>query len=361
MKYAQCRCGQVLAVSDDQRQGRLRCPACGAGIRIAARSKRTDASPAAGADAPIEEQREPGGEYTLEPQFWTEEPPKGGVPAGTWVPARGQPRPAASYFQSNPRPAPSAFAEPRDAKSLADQPSPFFTMAALFYPWVHPNWIWWLGLTAATYAAIAMIAGSLFVLWIIMRFGAFVSLLATGPMAMACLATSSYVVGSFVVVVEDTAHGDDRLNRLVELNWWETLPRLLRVLGAATATALVGYAITYPLRQWFEPLSRQMLTLQSVIALQTFPILLITNLADCSWVPIWSLWRTVTRLVHCVGYLVAFLAITSPGLIAGAAVLQVAHDAGVWVGIAVAGPVISTALMFYGHWLGRLIRQMTEE
>ncbi len=302
-----------------------------------------------------------GVDYSLEPQFWSDEPAATAPTAGTWVPTRGRSQPTTPYYQSNPRSAPTVRVGPIDADSTIDWPGPFFTFAALLYPWVHPNWIRWLGLTAATYAAVAMIAGSLFVLWVIMRFGAFVSLLATGPMAMACLATVSYVVGSFVVVVEDTAHGEDRLNRLVELSWWETLPRLLRTLGAIAATALAAYVVTYPLRRWFEPRGWQLVTIQGVFGHHVFPILLITNLADCSWVPIWSLWKTISRLVRCVGHFAAFLALTTPAMIACSVTLTTLATVSVWVQFAAAGPVISAGLMFYGHWLGRLIRQMSED
>lgn len=238
-------------------------------------------------------------------------------------------------------------------------PGPFFTWSALIYPVLHPNWIRLIGLSFMATLAFLMVAGAVFVFSVIMRFGAFLSLFAVPTMAMGCLALVSYVFGCFVTVIEETANGDDRLERLIDLSWWETLPRFLRTAGAAGVAVALAFGATYPLRRWFVWNDFEMILIQRVIIFQIFPILLITNLVDESWFPIFSLLETVRRLARCIGYFVAFLLITAPISIAIDVALAQLYRWNLAAALFGTGPLAAVWLMFYGHWLGRLARQLS--
>ncbi len=246
-----------------------------------------------------------------------------------------------------------------DHRCAVELPGTFFKWSALFYPVLHPNWIRLIGLSFMSTLAFLMVAGAAFVFSVIMRFGAFVSLFAVPTMAMGCLALVSYVVGCFVTVIEETANGDDRLDRLIDLSWWETLPRFLATAGAAGVAVGLAVAATYPLRRWFVWNDFEMILIHRVIIFQAFPILLITNLVDGSWLPIRSLLETVRRLSRCIGYFVAFLLITAPFSIATDLALAQLYQWNLAAALFGAGPLGAAWLMFYGHWLGRLSRQLT--
>jgi O-antigen/teichoic acid export membrane protein len=97
-----------------------------------------------------------------------------------------------------------------------------------------------------------------------------------------------------------------------------------------------------------------------VILLQIFPILLLTNLVDGTVLPLRSLGGTVRRLAAQAGYFAAFQ-ITVALVTALVLIVVDAMHSWHWVAaVAAAGPMAATWFMYYGHWLGRLGRQLAE-
>ena len=375
-QHLQCTCGQLVFVPEEKAAGGIRCPACGVTVRTRqegptqrdeTRANRRGQWAEGREDSPSSvPEADDGGAYEIAPE-------PGREPAGKTGDASSQ---RGTFYRSAGKSVPggSPTSRPTGTRTFADKvlleererrrptvelPGRFFKFSALFYPWLHPNWIRWLGLTFMTWLAVCMVAGSLFVLRIILEYGAFVSLFTVPTMAVGCLALVGFVFASFITVVEETAQGEDRLQRLAELNWWETLPRLMRTLGAFAVTTLATFGLTYPLRRWLVPGSIEMQLIQSLVEQQLFAIFLITNLVDNSWIPFTSLWATLKRLAACVDCFAVFLLLTVPPTIGLHVLLARLDDWHVWAAIAAAGPLGAAWFMFYGHWLGRLVRQLS--
>jgi hypothetical protein len=324
-------------------------------------SQGAEPRPADGTDT-----EESGSEYGVVPDAESdaEKRKRGGrdSPVGTWVPTRGKSPEPSGWGRSTPRSF-GAAGQPLDLldriRKPVELPGPFFKWSALVYPFLHPNWIRWLGLSFMTMLATGAVSVTLFVAWIVIRFWLLLSVFTIGSMGMVCLALVSYVVANFVSVIEETAGGEDRLERMTDLSWWDMLPRFMQALGAAVVTAAVTIGVTYPLRRWFPWDAPGLILAQSILVFQLFPILLITNLVDGSWFPFKSLPATLRRLAACVGYVVAFWLITAPIAVAVDAALAAMFRVHIAAGIAAAGPLGAAWLMFYGHWLGRLARQLS--
>lgn len=331
------------------------------------RSDESAATDATARDSRRNEVEDSGGEYGVVPESETDTGKRmsgaGQSADETWVPTRGKERESGGWGKSVSRShgtaGHSADLLERIRKPV-ELPGPFFKWSALIYPFLHPSWIRWLGLSFMTMLAAGAVAVTLFVAWIVIQFQLFLSIFTIATMALVCLALVSYVVASFVSVIEETAAGEDRLERMTDLSWWDMLPRFMQALGAGAVTAAVTYGVTYPLRRWFPWDAPALILLQSIIMFQLFPILLITNLVDGSWFPFKSLPATLRRLAACVGPLVAFWMITAPVAVAIDAVLTICFRVHITAGIAAAGPLGAVWLMFYGHWLGRLARQISE-
>jgi hypothetical protein len=322
-----------------------------------------DAS-AAAQPAASGEIEESGGEYGVIPDTESAEGKrKRGTAAsagGTWVPTRGK---SPESGRSVPRSCAISGRSPdllERIRKPVELPGPFFKMSALVYPWLHPNWVRWLGLSFMTSLAVGAISVTLFVAWIVIRSWALLSIFAVGSMSLVCAALVSYVIASFVNVIEETASGEDRLEGMIDLSWWDMLPAFLQALGAGVVTSAVTIGVTYPLRWWFPWDAQALILTQAIIMFQLFPILLITNLVDSSWFPFKSLPATMRRLAACVGTLVAFWVITAPVIVAAVVALSEFFRIHVGAGVAAAGPIGAAALMFYGHWLGRLARQLSD-
>jgi hypothetical protein len=294
---------------------------------------------------------ESGGEYRLE---CTEADDREETSPATWVPTRGPSEPKRT--RSAPR---AAAPQPLDRSGRPlDWPGPFFTWSALVYPLVYPTWMRWLGLSVITGLAAAMVATTLFVISIIATFGAFASIFAIGGMAMGCLALVSYVIATFVMVVEQSANGEDRLSRLPDLSWWDVLPPFMSTLGAVATAAFVTCVVTLPLQHWFLPYELPLLAIRGLIAFKLFPILLIANLVDGSWLPFHTLGVTLGRLASCAGWFALFLLLALTGTVAAVAALVALLDCNLIAGLAALGPIAAAWLLYYGHWLGRLTRRL---
>ena len=172
----------------------------------------------------------------------------------------------------------------------------------------------------------------------------------------------SYVVACFITVVEETANGEDRLYRLPGMSWWEILPPFLRTAGAAAIAVAIALGVTYPLRRWLLWPDDWVAVIGAIVVFQLFPILLITNLVDQSVLPISSLFTTLGRLAGRAGHFAMFLLLTGLVTFGTAVALQSLHNiGGVAAILAGSGPLIAAWMMFYGHWLGRLVRQLSTE
>jgi len=322
----------------------------------------TAAHPAARDDV-----EESGGEYGVipDPEVDTGKRKRGaGASAGgTWVPTQGKSPEPGGGGRSAPRSLGIAGRSPdllERIRKPVELPGPFFKWSALVYPWLHPNWVRWLGLSFMTSLAVGAISVTLFDTWIVIRFWALLSIFAVGSMSLVCTALVSYVIASFVSVIEETASGEDRLEGMIDLSWWDMLPAFMQAIGAGAVSAAVTFGLTYPLRRWFPWDAPALILTQAIILFQIFPVLLLTNLVDGSWVPFKSLPATLRRMATCVVYLVAFWVITAPVVVTAAIGLAEFFRVHVSAGIAAAGPIGAAAMMFYGHWLGRLARQLSD-
>jgi hypothetical protein len=282
---------------------------------------------------------------------------------GTWVPLRGRvvadrDRIKKGSLATKGHGSSNLLARVR--RETVELPGPFFTWSALFYPFCYPTCVRWLGLSVVSSLAAGVFTVTLFVSWIVIRFQLFLSVFAIASMTMVNLALVSYVVACFVEVIEETASGEDRLEQLVDMSWWEMLPRFFRVAGAGAAAGLLTWVFTLPLQFWFSNNEHVAPLVQSVVALQIFPILLLTNLVDGTLIPLWSLPGTLRRLASCVTHFAAFQSVATLATVAVLVAFNMMRSWHIAASLAVSGPIIAAWLLFYGHWLGRLARQLAD-
>ncbi len=369
-KRVRCPCGKILALPESAAIVKVRCPSCGVVLRLkphgAAASperwtiaRREMRSPPPLPPEPLPDpslgEEPPEYRIVVEPQA-SAVASRGEVSGGTFIPIAGALRPAGL----GPRVPPGGFVATaaREPVDRAAGPGPILDLTMLFYPWLYPTWVRWIGLAFIIAFTSCIVAITLFVLSIAAAFGAVGSIFTVAGMATACLAFVAYITACFVAVIEGTANGDDRFQQLPGFQWYETLPSLFRTWGAAAASVAVAYGITYPLRPWLPPDDPQFYLLSAFIVYLFFPVLLITNLVDDSWFPFYSLFPTLVRLVRCGPHFVLFLvmsgvlALTLGIVLGGLFVWRIA------AGLAAAGPVLATWLLYYGYWIGRLARQM---
>lgn len=365
VSLVQCRCGAVVQLTRQSSASGTRCPTCGAlvrgpiprGERTSSRDGAVELERGSIAEAELDADAEGAG-YGLEPASSAK---PAAAPQGTWVPLRGRAPTAHARMThgSNATVAERADLLVRVQRHRVELPGPFITLQALFYVFLYPTWVRWLGLSFMTSVSASVVAVTIFVSWIVIRFQLYLSVFAIAAMAMVDLAVTSYVIACFVEVIEETASGEDRLEQLVDMSWWEILPRFLRVAGAASVTGAVVWIVASALGHWFpwnDPVS---LLLDFAIAYQLFPIVLITNLVDSSILPIWSLPATLRRLAVCVGYFGGFQSIVLAPTLATVAAIAALRHWHIAILLIVSGPIIAAWLLFYGHWLGRLSRQLS--
>jgi hypothetical protein len=281
----------------------------------------------------------------------------------TWVPLRGRDQPRRSRINSRTRNASSGAASDlldRIQTREVDLPGPFFSWSAFLYIFLYPTWARWLGLSLVCFMSAGVLGVTLFVSWIVIRFQLFLSVFAISAMAMLNLALISYVVACFVEVIEETAAGEDRLQQLVDMSWWDILPRFFRVIGAAAVAIAIAWALTAPLKYFLPGNSAELRITRLACWLQLFPVLLIANLVDSTVIPFRSLVGTLRRLAAKVGCFAAFqtfaLLLSVLALVTLAASYKYHWVAG-WL---VAGPFMAAWTLYYGHWLGRLCRQLAD-
>jgi hypothetical protein len=242
-------------------------------------------------------------------------------------------------------------------------PGPFLDRSAILFPWLYPTWACWIGLAFMTELTVCAIGATAFFFFVIMSGMAFVSLFTFASMMTVCVGLASYVLATFESVVEQTAHGDNRLRRLPGYVWYELLPSLKRVFGAAASAVGFSIGITYLCLKWFtvsyEPLVViLMLILNNVVVFVAFPVFMISNSVEQSFLPIWGLFATLPRLLRCVGYFLIFLLVSGiawTGIVVLILLLSAVHMS---LGVLAAGPLLSIWLLYYAHWLGRVVRQM---
>ena len=363
-KYVQCECGQVLAVPP--KTPKVRCPKCGVVLRADAGGgprRGPDRGRSPGSPAPDSMDEEDGGDqYRISSEASSDAGQPVEASSGTWV--SHVPIPASSAGTEGPSTGGgrrrNASATASESAGSVDLPGPFFAWSALVYPLIAPNWMRWLGLSLVTTLTTLVVAGVVFIVLVLAKFGV-LSFFAVATAATGCLALVSYVVACFVTVVEETANGEDRLYRLPGMSWWETLPPFLRAAGAAGVAVAVAYGVTYPLRRWLLWPDDWVAVIRAIVVFQLFPILLITNLVDQSVLPISSLFTTLGRLAGRAGHFAVFLLLTATATVGTAAGLEALYDLGIGATLAGSGPLIAAWLMFYGHWLGRLVRQLSVE
>jgi hypothetical protein len=244
-----------------------------------------------------------------------------------------------------------------------DRPFPgrFLEVSALLYPWRPPTLWYWMGLSFMTALAGGLIAATTIVMGIVIAFGLVGSIFTMAAMGLACLGVSGYVLATFTKVVEDTAEGEDRLHEVPGIAWHETFPPFLQTMGAALLSGGLAFGFTYPMRDWMPWYDLRLLGAMAAIAYHLFPVFLLTNLADGSFVPLLSLPAVIARLIQLALTVALFFALSYVGLLViGGALLGLSALHPV-AGIAAAGPLVAAWLMYYGHWLGRLGRRIVSD
>jgi hypothetical protein len=281
--------------------------------------------------------------------------------AQTWVPVKGREVPfkRRRRLSGGTTVAGSAALEQRSITTV-ELPGPFFSASAFVYPFLYPSWVRWLGIAFMSILAGLVLYITLFVSWIVIGFQLFLSVFAIAAMAMVNLALMSYLVGCFVEVIEETASGEERLEQLVDMSWFEILPRFFRVVGAAATAIFIASVLCEPLRRWARLDTPILLMIEATVIFQIFPVLLLTNLVDNTVFPFWSIPQTLRRLATCAGYFGAFQLIVAPitvGTVLALVYLRQVHFIALLAGV---GPAAATWLMYYGHWIGRLARQLAD-
>jgi hypothetical protein len=344
MKRVQCRCGKILALPDNRREGKFRCPQC----KVVLRLRSSESTSSASDDYRVV--AEPGDPSPAV----TDELPASPV----WIPAtdrvqasKGRTNAATILHPTKPK--------PDDTLEPDDFPGPFLDRSALLFPWLYPTWACGIGLAIMTELTVCAIGATAFFLFVIMSGMAFGSLFTFASMVMVCVGLTSYVFATFEMVLEQTAHGDNRLRRLPGYVWYELLPPLKRVFGASASALAIAVAITYSCRQWLgEWYDWPVLIVTDLISFVLFPIFMISNSVEQSFLPIWGLFATLTRLARCFIYFAIFLVVAGVAWAAIGVALQLLSLIHVALAVVVAGPLLTIWLLYYGHWLGRVVRQM---
>ena len=371
-----CPCGKLLAVPEAGRPVKFKCPACGAILQLRPQSTPGQATPRQSSARPTTSHD---GAYTLatdsQPRpeaSWNKEQ---NVGPETWSPSQ------TTLLSSQAHNHPELVASPR-TQSHSDEcvdadefPGPFIDRSGLLYAWLYPTWVCWLGLTFMAEVSVWAFACTAMFFVVAMVSGAFGSLFTFGAMMTGCLGLASYLATTFICVLEGTANGDNRLHRLPGYVWYDILGPFLRTACAAAAAYAVSFCVTYGCRHWLGPWNDprswydpQVLFLNDLIAVLFFPIFMITNSIDQSFIPVYSLFSTLRRLGKCFGHFFLFLLI-SGGVWAAMSgvfwtVVRRVPDGELPIGqiaaaLTIAGPILSTWLLYYGHWLGRLARQLS--
>jgi hypothetical protein len=363
----QCQCGQIVQISRTPLAWGVRCPSCGASVRgtFQRRSLTGRSDDAPPLDRGIAAQRDLDADsndagYSVAAEPGDRSVTAGQEPARTWVPARtGSERQGhgARFEPAGSRRDRSDLLA-RVQRTTTKLPGPFFTWSALVYPFRYPTWVRLLGLSFMGVLAVGVLAITLFVSWIVIRFQLFLAVFAISSMAMVNVALFSYVIACFVEVIEESAAGEETLEQLVDMSWWEILPRFFQVASAAGISATLAWILSTPLQIWVAHDDSLVRIIQAMIVFQVFPILLLANLSESTVVPLRPLPEVMRRLAGHTAHFMGFQLVAASVTCATVVVFWSIRD---WRLLAVVGgPTISTWLLYYGHWLGRLGRQLAD-
>jgi hypothetical protein len=363
----------MLALPEGSRAAKFRCPACGAVLRVRPKGQEQPLGAAAtrSGTAKIQETDDPGYEIVSDSEPAPLPTPTGSpaAPVSGWVPAQAVTRAKSKRKKAHAAPQGSSYGTADVAVAAEDFPGPFIDISAIFYPFLHPTWACWIGLSFVTALALAAVGISLFFLAVIMTFGAFASAFTFASMVIGCVALVGYVITAIENVFEETANGGNRLARLPGLSFADNLPSFLRGAGALLSTIAVAGGLVYLVRnhlgQWetdewaVNPIViLEMMLIFDVVAWALFPIFVISNSVEQSFLPIWALHTTVRRIVRCAGYYAIFLIVSAATWIAINLLLAVLSLIHISVFLVAVGPLLAMYLMYYAHWLGRVARQM---
>lgn len=255
------------------------------------------------------------------------------------------PRPApsiTSHVSTVYSPTPSR----RRRAGSGDDSRPFLSAAAVLYPWLYPNCFYWVCLSLLSCLCMAIVALSFFTIGLLPFWLA--------SALMAWLAVAGYIVAAFERIIEQTAYGEDRMQGLPEIGWGEVLPPFLRAFGAMCCAIAVPVAVSYLICRWLPVPGFVMVLPGAVVAYFLFPLLLITNLIDESYIPLKSVPDVLVRASKRLGYFALFLAIIGWLSIVLAGVVGLVFYWNIVAGVFSIGPAATTWLMYYGHLLGRL-------
>ena len=373
MKRIRCPCGKVLALPEGSRAAKFRCPACGAVLRVRAGEKSTRGA-AARAAMTTPEADDAGYEVVLDPEpaAVANAATSSSAPAPVWTPSEATTLARSRHIRAHTIPAGSSYGTADVAVAAEDFPGPFIDRSALLFPFLHPTWACWIGLSFVTALAIAAVGVALFFLTVIMITLSFVSLFTFANMVIACVALVGYVITTIENVFEETAHGGNRLARLPGLSFADNLPSFFRMAGALLSTIAAAGSLVYFLRNHLGPWETEewavnpivvleLMLIFDVVAWALFPIFVISNSVEQSFWPIWALHTTVLRLVKCAGYYAVFLIVSAVAGIAINLLLSVLSLIHLSVSLVAVGPLWAMYLLYYSHWLGRVVRQMTAQ
>jgi hypothetical protein len=194
----------------------------------------------------------------------------------------------------------------------------------------------------------------------LVRFLGFIGIISFGSVVLVAVALFSYALHTLVEIVQQTACGSDRLERLPGFDWAELIPSALSVMCAAGSALLIGFLGTY----WcyaivgLNEVAAAAVTVAAFLLL--FPVFFLANLAEGTILPFAGLAVTVRALLRHAGSWLAVLLAGGSVACAAAALLHGLYAINPWLGHLSQGPVGITALMIYGHLLGRLARRMME-
>ncbi len=236
--------------------------------------------------------------------------------------------------------------------------APVLTFAALIYPWQHPTWASWLGL--AVMYSIGMVALHWLLIASIMlaRIIGFIGVISFGSVVLVAVVLLFYALHVFVEIVQQTAYGSDRLERLPAFDWVVLIPSALSVMCAAGLALLMGWLGGYWCHASVGLNELAVAAVMVVTFLLLFPLFFLANMAEGTILPFAGLLVALRALVqHAGSWLAVLLAGCSVACAAGA-LLRGLYAVNPWLGHLSQGPVAVTALMIYGHLLGRLARRM---
>jgi len=248
----------------------------------------------------------------------------------------------------------------RRPAAFAPSTAPVLTIRALLYPWATGNWAPWLGLALMYMAGVLLLRWAIVITIMLARLLGFIGVLTFGSVVLVSFALFCYAAHVFVEVVQQTACGSDRLERLPGFDWYELLPSGLTVFFAAGCALVPASLFTYWCYATLRLSDLAATLLAAAAMLVLFPLFFLASMAGGSVLPLAGLGVTVRAIVRQAGAALAVLLASASVASAAIAAIYGAYAASRWLGHLSLGPIMITAMMIYGHLLGRLARRMME-